>query len=129
MNIIFTVLFALLLCVAFFALGHEVASDKHAKETFEMVNKLALNDEDKKLNNEKRKFYKDLSEQTYIYLFFTILLLMAMLWLNIWAYRHEGMIGLKKGKYGSEEIVRISTKGDEVKADTTYNFYRIKTEK
>ena len=118
-----------MLCGGFFALGHEVASDKHMKENFEMLDKLASNDEERKINNEKREFYKDLSKQTYLCLFISILLIMLILGLNIWDYRHEGMIGIKKGKYGSEEIVRIKTKGNEVKADTTYNFYRIKTEK
>lgn len=129
MNIIFIVLSVLMLCGVFFALGHEIASDKHVKENFEMLDKLTLDDEERKLNNEKRKVYKDLSKQTYVCLFLSILLIMLILVPNIWDYRHKGMEDLKKGKYGSEEIVRIKTKGNEVKADTTYNFYRIKTEK
>ena len=89
-----------MLCGAFFALGYEIAFDKSAKENFEMIDKLARNDDERKLIKEKRAFYKDLSQQTYVCIIFSILIMGLMLAMNIWAFRDEGMIGLKKGKYG-----------------------------
>jgi len=102
-TIVFIVLFVLMLCESFFALGRKISSDKHMKEKFELLD------------------YSDL--------IFCIILSGILLAINIWGYRVEGMDGLKRGKYGYEEVVRTKTKGNVVKVDTTYNFYRIKPEK
>ena len=128
MTIVFIVVCLALIAAAMFIIGFEVSDIKHFKDTEELVTKIS-NDDEKESWGMRFKTLHELSKNNIRMGIFIVAMMSALLAFNIWSYRDQGMDGLKRGKYGYEEIVRTKTKGGEVKVDTTYNFYRIKPEK
>lgn len=127
--LIFIFLFATILCLSAFALGFEIADKRNKKETEDTFLGLCTSEEEKEDVKLKFKMIREMGKSNIRMLIFTIAIAIFVLSISLWAYRDCAMESLKTGKFGCEEVVRTRTKGDQVKVDTTYNFYRIKPEK
>lgn len=128
-TLIIIIIFAALLCLSVFALGFEIADNRNKKEMEDTFLGLCTSEEEKEHVKIKIKMIREVGKSTIQMLILTIAIAIFVLSINLWAYRNCAMESLKTGKFGCEEVVRTRTKGDQVKVDTTYNFYRIKPEK
>ena len=127
--LIFIILFVVLMCATALALGYEIADKRHEKESRDIFRKLATTEEEKSEIKFKFDVLNDLCASNIRKLVFLLFIIASLFALNLWAYRDSAMESLKTGKFGCEEVVHTRTRGDQVKVDTTYNFYRIKPEK
>ena len=128
-SLIFIILFTVLLCLSTFTLGFEISDEQNSKETEDTFLKLCTSEEEKEEIKFKFKMIREMSKSNIRKMVFSIAISIFLLSMNLWMYRDSAMENLKTGKFGCEEVVRTRTKGDQVKVDTTYNFYRIKPEK
>lgn len=128
-SLIFIILFVVFMCATTFMLGYEIADKRNGKELRETFNNLATTEEEKGEIKFKFNMLNDLCATNIRMLVFSLVILAPLFALNLWGYRDCAMKSLKTGKFGCEEVVITRTKGDHVKVDTTYNFYRVKPEK
>ena len=126
-SLIFIILFTTILCVGAFALGFEI-SDKQSTKFSEDILLNLSSEEEKEETKFKFKMIRDTVNHSIRMLIICIAFSIFMLILNLLDYRDRAMESLKTGKFGCEEVVHTRTSGDQVKVDTTYNFYRIKPE-
>ena len=110
-------------------LGYEIADSKGMKELKNMSLLLAANEDEKSDVKTKFEMISELSKANIRNCIFFLIFFGFMFGVNIWGYRDETLGAFKSGKLGCEEVVHTRTKENQVKVDTTYNFYRIKPEK
>ena len=128
-TLIFIILFVVLTCTISALIGFEIADKRNAKETRDMFNRLATTEDEKHEIKFNFDALNDLCASNIRMLVFTLVLSALLFALNLWGYRNSAMENLKRGKFECEEVIRTKTRGDQVKMDTTYNFYRVKPEK
>lgn len=128
-TLVFIIIAIVLLCATAFALGCEIMDMRNSKDKEDIFTKLARSEDEKEDLHLKFEMVRGLSKSNISMFSLSMLILGIIFAVNIWEYRNYAMESLKTGKFGCEEVVRTKTKGDQVKVDTTYNFYRIKPEK